>query len=217
MTTITEVAIQSFMGIDEATFPVVDGVNVVAGANGSGKTSAVAAVLWALAGRRGAVDQPIKIGAAQATVRVFAVGEYEFEVVRTQTGDKADLKVKRDGAPIASPQKALDAMIGALAFDPIEFASMKPADQVKTLLEAFDADIDLDKLDAAYADLAAARVAVGRDMRIMWIQAGSLLDDASLAEIRALADEHGLQVFIERVGSAPGAIELRGGYLAEVV
>jgi len=64
---------------------------------------------------------------------------------------------------------------------------------------------------------AAVLAATDRDMRIMWIQAGSLLDDASLAEIRALADEHGLQVFIERVGSAPGAIELRGGYLAEVV
>ena len=402
MTTITEVSVQSFMGIDEATFPVVDGVNVVAGENGSGKTSAVAAILWALAGRRGAVDRPVKIGADKATVRVFAVGEFEFEITRTQTGDKADLKVKRDGAPIASPQKALDAMIGALAFDPIEFASMKPADQVKTLLEAFDADIDLDALDAAYADLKAARLEVGRDrdkakghaasievpadapdepvdisqalaelreaeqnnaaydrlcheittieerierlksematacgelaqakkafllldradtitlssrvtdaealnaahrariakaeaeaeaaehaavwddyntqmaanrqaradavasigvpisgfdlgdegvtidgvplsqvntagqitvgaavlaatardMRIMWIKAGSLLDDASMAAIRTLADEHGLQVFVERVGSEPGAIELRGGYLAEVV
>lgn len=402
MTTITEVSVQSFMGIDEATFPVVDGVNVVTGENGAGKTSAVAAILWALAGRRGAVDRPVKIGAAQATVRVFAVGEYEFEITRTQTGDKSSLTVKRDGAPIASPQKALDAMIGALAFDPIEFASMKPADQVKTLLEAFDADIDLDKLDAAYADLKAARLDVGRDrdkakghaasievpadapdepvdisqalaelreaeqnnaaydrlcheittieerierlksematacgelaqakkafllldradtitlssrvanaealnaahrakiakaeaeaeaaehaaawddynaqmaanrqaradavasigvpisgfdlgeegvtidgvplgqvntagqikvgaavlaatdrdLRIMWIKAGSLLDDASMAEIRTLADEHGLQVFVERVGSEPGAIELRGGYLAEVV
>lgn len=76
MTTITEVAIQSFMGIDEATFPVTDGVNVVTGENGAGKTSAVAAVL----------------------------------------------------------------------------------------------------------------AATDRDMRIMWIQAGSLLDDASLAEIRALAE-----------------------------
>lgn len=51
----------------------------------------------------------------------------------------------------------------------------------------------------------------------MWIKAGSLLDDASMAAIRTLADEHGLQVFVERVGSEPGAIELRGGYLAEVV
>ena len=90
MTTITEVSVQSFMGIDEATFPVVDGVNVVAGENGSGKTSAVAAILWALAGRRGAVDRPVKIGADKATVRVFAVGEFEFEITRTQTGDKAD-------------------------------------------------------------------------------------------------------------------------------
>ena len=373
-TAITQIEIRSFMGIEEATLSIEDGVTVISGQNGAGKTSAVAAVLWALAGRRGAVDRPVKIGADKATVRVFAVGEFEFEITRTQTGDKADLKVKRDGAPIASPQKALDAMIGALAFDPIEFASMKPADQVKTLLEAFDADIDLDALDAEHADLAAARVAVGRDrdkakghaasievpegapdtpvsvgaavdalrnaeannaaygrtamaiaeidteietleqrltslhegrkgftrdlessalidtaplaervdnaerlnaahrakvakaeavasigvpisgfnltdegvtidgvplgqvntagqitvgaavlaatardMRIMWIKAGSLLDDASMAAIRTLADEHGLQVFVERVGSEPGAIELRGGYLAEVV
>lgn len=163
-TAITQIEIQSFMGISEATLSIEDGVTVISGQNGAGKTSAVLALLWAIAGRAGSVDQPVKIGDDEATVRVFAAGEYEYEITRSQkAGGKATLSVRRDGAPVARPQEVLDALIGTLAFDPLAFAGMKPADQVRTLLTAFDADIDLDQLDREHADLETARRDVGRD------------------------------------------------------
>ena len=163
-TAITQIEIRSFMGIEEATLSIEDGVTVISGQNGAGKTSAVLALLWAIAGRAGSVDQPVKIGDDEATVRVFAAGEYEYEITRSQkAGGKATLSVRRDGAPVARPQEVLDALIGTLAFDPLAFAGMKPADQVRTLLTAFDADIDLDQLDREHADLETARRDVGRD------------------------------------------------------
>ena len=163
-TAITQIEIRSFMGIEEATLSIDDGVTVISGNNGAGKTSAVLALLWAIAGRAGSVDQPVRIGDDEATVRVFAAGEYEYEITRSQkAGGKSSLSVRRDGAPVARPQEVLDALIGTLAFDPLAFAAMKPADQVRTLLTAFDADIDLDALDREHADLEAARRDVGRD------------------------------------------------------
>lgn len=164
MTAVTQIEIRSFMGISEATLSVDDGVTVISGQNGAGKTSAVLALLWAIAGRAGSVDQPVRIGDDEATVRVFAAGEYEYEITRSQkAGGKAMLSVRRDGAPVARPQEVLDALIGTLAFDPLAFAGMNAKDQVRTLLTAFDADIDLDKLDREHADLEAARRDVGRD------------------------------------------------------
>ena len=163
-TAITQIEIRSFMGIEEATLSIDDGVTVISGNNGAGKTSAVLALLWAIAGRAGSVDQPVRIGDDEATVRVFAAGEYEYEITRSQkAGGKASLSVRRDGAPVARPQEVLDALIGSLAFDPLAFAGMNAKDQVRTLLTAFDADIDLDKLDREHADLEAARRDVGRD------------------------------------------------------
>ena len=163
-TAITQIEIRSFMGIEEATLSIEDGVTVISGQNGAGKTSAVLALLWAIAGRAGSVDQPVRIGDDEATVRVFAAGEYEYEITRSQkAGGKSSLTVRRDGAPVARPQEVLDALIGTLAFDPLAFAGMNAKDQVRTLLTAFDADIDLDKLDREHADLEAARRDVGRD------------------------------------------------------
>ena len=164
MTAVTQIEIRSFMGISEATLSVDDGVTVISGQNGAGKTSAVLALLWAIAGRAGSVDQPVRIGDDEATVRVFAAGEFEYEITRSQkAGGKSSLTVRRDGAPVARPQEVLDALIGTLAFDPLAFAGMNAKDQVRTLLTAFDADIDLDKLDREHADLEAARRDVGRD------------------------------------------------------
>ena len=163
-TAITQIEIRSFMGIEEATLSIEDGVTVISGQNGAGKTSAVLALLWAIAGRAGSVDQPVRIGDDEATVRVFAAGEYEYEITRSQkAGGKSSLTVRRDGAPVARPQEVLDALIGTLAFDPLAFAGMNAKDQVRTLLTAFDADIDLDQLDREHADLEAARRDVGRD------------------------------------------------------
>ena len=163
-TAITQIEIRSFMGIEEATLSIDDGVTVISGQNGAGKTSAVLALLWAIAGRAGSVDQPVKIGDDEATVRVFAAGEHEFEITRSQkAGGKSTLAVRRDGAPVARPQEVLDALIGTLAFDPLAFAGMNAKDQVRTLLTAFDADIDLDQMDREHADLETARRDVGRD------------------------------------------------------
>ncbi len=164
MTTITEVVISNFMGITEAAVDVDGTITEIVGPNGAGKTSFVSGVLGALAGRAGQVDKPVREGAEAAEVRVLAAGEYEFEITRRASVDgRTTLVVKRDGAPIKRPQEALDAMLSTLAFDPLAFAGLTPKAQVEALLDIFDADIDLDGLDAEHARLEHDRLLAGRE------------------------------------------------------
>jgi DNA repair exonuclease SbcCD ATPase subunit len=166
MARVTAAKIKSFMGIDFAEFDT-DSFTVIGGDNGQGKSSAVNAILWALAGRDGAVAQPVRVGADGCEVQVILLdGGLEVEITKKQKeGGSATLTVKRDGVTIQRPQEALSAMLGAIAFDPLDFAKMAPANQIETLLKAFKSDVDLVALDKAYSDLEAQRLDVGRDKK----------------------------------------------------
>ena len=166
MARVTAAKIKSFMGIDFAEFDT-NSFTVIGGDNGQGKSSAVNAILWALAGRDGAVAQPVRVGADGCEVQVILLdGGLEVEVTKKQKeGGSATLTVKRDGVTIQRPQEALSAMLGAIAFDPLDFAKMAAADQIATLLKAFKSDVDLVALDKAHTDLEAKRLDVGRDKK----------------------------------------------------
>src|SRR5660398_100364 len=51
-----------------------------------------------------------------------------------------------DGARYTSPQGVLDALIGRLSFDPLEFTRLSARDQVTALLDLVNLDVDLDTL-----------------------------------------------------------------------
>ena len=163
-THISTVQVTNFMGLEQLDATIGDGVTLVAGPNGAGKSSFLGAIAWAAAGRAGAQDQPIRIGADEATVRVLTVGDHELEIIRKQvSGKPPTITVKDGGKAVRKPQQLLDDLLGVVAFDPIKFAALPAKDQVTALLGIFPSDVDLDAVDAEHYDLEVKRREVGRD------------------------------------------------------
>lgn len=107
------------------------GLIEVSGANGSGKSSLLDAIGWALLGR-GAIDpKPIRDGAETAVVSL-TLGDVVVTRKFTATGSTLTVESK-EGARFPSPQKMLDDLVGdsVLTFDPLAFDRMKPADQLE--------------------------------------------------------------------------------------
>ncbi len=59
----------------------------------------------------------------------------------------------------------------------------------------------------------AIAAALNPKLRVIRVREGSLLDDQAMALLDAFADEHDVQIWIERVGSGPVGFELENGML----
>lgn len=119
---------------------------VITGRNAQGKTSVLDAIWLALGGGAASREtvRPIRDGEEKASV-TLDLGD--LVVTRTWTGDKTTLTVKsQDGAKYSSPQTVLDALVGRLSFDPLEFTRLSDREQVTALLDLVHLDVDLDDL-----------------------------------------------------------------------
>lgn len=137
-------------------------VQVITGRNAQGKTSVLDAIWLALGGgsaSRG-TTRPIRDGEEQARVELD-LGD--LVVTRTWKGDKTALTVTSvEGAKFSSPQSILDALVGKLSFDPLEFTRLSAKEQTNALLELVDLDVDLDKLAQKRQELYEQRTETGR-------------------------------------------------------
>lgn len=117
----------------------------ITGANGQGKTSCLNAIWAALKGRAAAPAQPIKTGAEEARIKLD-LGEMVIlrSFKRSKAGDvTTDLKITMAGGARVStkPQAMIDALLGDLSFNPLEFARLPAKEQferVKQLVPNFD-------------------------------------------------------------------------------
>lgn len=117
----------------------------ITGKNGAGKTSVLDSIWWALAGTKHIQAVPIRRGADKARVRLD-LGELTVE--RRFTANGSTLIVENaEGARYTSPQGMLDALLGALTFDPLAFVSQEPREQFATLRRLVPLDVDIDRLD----------------------------------------------------------------------
>lgn len=155
---------------------------VVGGNNGEGKTSTLDSIAYALGGRALIPSEPINRDHEKAKVSVD-VGE--FKITRTFTkGGGGTLKVvNQDGAVYPSPQKMLDALVGKLTFDPLEFANMKPGDQLETLKSL--TGLDFTEIENEKKQLYEERTVVNRDGKSLKARLDSMTkyDDAPEQEI----------------------------------
>jgi ABC-type dipeptide/oligopeptide/nickel transport system ATPase component len=151
----------------------------ISGPNGSGKSSLLDSILMAFAGERAIPSEPIRKGANQADIEID-VGDLVVRRRFTKRGTRLEV-TNREGAPQKSPQAMLDALVGGLAFDPLEFTRKKPREQLEALAATTDLGLDRNAL----VDIAGSS---GVDLKL----GGSDLEvltafEAGLAEARKLA------------------------------
>lgn len=175
-------------------------LQVIGGRNAQGKSSVLDAIWLALGGGKAGKSTavPIRDGEDKASV-TLDLGD--LIVTRSWTKGGTSLKVtSADGAAYSSPQKMLDALVGQLTFDPLEFTRLSAREQRDALLGLVDLPVDIDSLDRKRAEMFAERTAIGQQGKAI----GDVAVDTALpeqetsmsdavAELRA-AEELGQQV-----------------------
>jgi chromosome segregation ATPase len=159
----------------------------ITGANGSGKSSVLDAILWALAGLKGADKEPIRQGETSARIRLD-LGD--VIVTRKFTPSGSTLKVEAsDGAVFPSPQGLLDSLLGALSADPLAFTRLTPTEQRRQLGDLVGLTAELTALDAQRAEAYASRTEIGRDVKRLQgalAMFGDVPDDAKPVDVAQL-------------------------------
>ena len=141
------------------------GTVVISGKNGQGKTSVLDAIMFALGGAAAmkSTPHPIREGETQASV-VLDLGD--IIITRTFGEPKSSLTVmSKDGAKYGTPQKFLDEKLGALSFDPFEFARQDGKTQLATLLRLVQLPFDPEQLARERKEIFDTRTEIGRDVR----------------------------------------------------
>lgn len=177
----------------------------ITGKNGQGKTSIIDSIWWALAGAEHIQAQPIRQGAETATIQLD-LGRLKVERRFTKKGNYLTV-TNEEGARYPSPQTMLDELLGALSFDPLAFARMKPAEQFDMLRRTVKLDIDFAELDRLDKRDFEARTLVNRDAKVKRNVAHSVSVPDGLPAERI--DEAPILTELQEVGTFNGEIENR--------
>lgn len=171
-------------------------LQVVSGKNASGKSSLLDSVYMALAGKDAIPGKPVREGCDKALVRLN-LGTLIVERRFTAAGGTTLSITNEEGLAYKTPQTMLDAMLGELTFDPLEFTRKRPADQVAELLRISKVDIDIPALDKANAADYEERKSINREAKQKRAQAEAIIVPADAPD--ACIDE---SVYLDKIQSA---------------
>ncbi|TXN38744.1 AAA family ATPase [Methylobacterium sp. WL30] len=181
----------------------------ITGRNGQGKSSVLDAIWWALSGTTHIQAVPIRKGENEARIRLD-LGE--IKVVRTfkkredETFATTLVVESEEGARYPSPQKMLDALLGALSFDPLAFTRMDGKAQMEAL-KRFVPGVDFAAIEKANKEDFDRRTAWNRDARTLRSQAAGIEIPADAPAERV--DDAALVAEMERAGEQNALIERR--------
>lgn len=150
----------------------------VTGRNAAGKSSVLDSIWYALAGEKNVPDMPLRRGEEKGRVRLD-LGDM---VVERKFGKGAGLTVRnKAGAEPGtedkklpkydSPQEILDALLGRLSFDPLEFSRKKRREQYEDLKSIAKIGVDIEALEKANEQDFAARTKLNADAKRLRAQA----------------------------------------------
>jgi AAA domain len=126
-------------------------VTKVSGANGAGKTSALDAVFYALAGRKTLPPSLIRQGQKRGHIRI----ETNSHIITRRLDEKGgslQIEAKDTNTLVKAPDDWLEAIAGDLGFDPLKFMRLKPEEQFAVLKSLVPMDEDVDQLESQNAD-----------------------------------------------------------------
>lgn len=167
----------------------------ITGKNGSGKTSVLDSIWWALGGKEDIQAVPLRKGAEKGSIRLDLgdlIVERKFNASGTTTLTVAN---KADGSLHRSPQAMLDSLIGRLSFDPLSFAHKKPRDQYEEIKAIAKVDVDLEALEAANKADFEKRTSINRRAKEIRSQAAGVqapneaMDRVNVAKLAADMEE----------------------------
>jgi chromosome segregation ATPase len=123
-----------------------DNLVQVTGKNGSGKTSVLDSILFALGGKDAIQERPIRQGEDKARIRLD-LGDIIVERKFSAAGGTTLTVENAEGARFPSPQAMLDKLIGELSFDPLAFSHMKSREQYEELKRVAKIELDIEKIE----------------------------------------------------------------------
>ena len=122
-------------------------MNLISGGNGSGKTSILDAIEWALTGTSTVPSRPVRKGSGRAFSEVD-LGEIVVTRRFVEGGSKNGvlaIESKSNKSRFQGPQELLDSYMPKISFDPLEFIRLHPKKQLEVLktLVKVDAEVDI--------------------------------------------------------------------------
>jgi chromosome segregation ATPase len=176
----------------------------ITGRNGQGKTSVLDAIWFALKGTKALPDKKTSVvrkGSERARVKL---GTEEFTITRTMgkdgTAPTLNLEMAKGVKRDKTPQDFLDELFGRLTFDPLEFASMDPADQVEELKKAANVEIDFEALAEANGTDFNERRTINREVAQLEARIASMVVLDGLPKEKL--DEAAILTKLEQAGEA---------------
>lgn len=140
--------------------PTQDGLTVIGGKNGQGKTSVLDSIAWALGGDKyRPADAKNKESVLPPTLKVVLSNGLVVE----RKGKNSDLKIT-DPSGKKSGQTLLDSFVSKLALDLPKFMESTGKEKAKTLLQIIGVEEELEKLDKEEQELYQQRLLLGRDV-----------------------------------------------------
>jgi len=163
---IIKLDVQNVMRIKAVHIEPEQNVVIVGGRNAQGKTSVLDSIAMAAGGQKLCPSHPIRDGEDEAKIALTLGDLHVTRTFRREPNGtiRSALTVKGvDGKAVKAPQATLDALIGRLTFDPLEFARMSPAAARETLRELVGLDVEQLEVDLrrAYED----RTRAGQEKR----------------------------------------------------
>lgn len=197
MSKIQSIHIENFKRISAADVAPGTHLFVVGGNNEQGKSTLLDAIAAAFGGAKAVPGQAVRVGESAGEIVVDLTDGYRIrQRIRVDEQGKQSVttqltRTDEDGvrSEIKSPQAMLAAMAGTLAFDPLAFGRMSPAEQLATLkklvqLDTFELDGTHDTAFARRTDVKRAADALKAQLEAMPLDQtapAEALDTATLA------------------------------------
>lgn len=181
-TRIVSLRVENFMRLSAVLIEPKGNLVEITGKNRAGKSSVLNAIWAALEVATAIHAEPIRKGANEALIQVdLGTLKVTRKFKRRDDGSSPDSIVveNAEGQKLASPQKTISALIGALTFDPMAFMGMKPREQFEAL-RIFVPEVDFEAVEKANKEDYDRRTDVNRDEKRLRAQIAGIVIPAEV-------------------------------------